>query len=56
MKVSKIIAESDLTLEQFADIVNLDNIDQYSTVPSDDDIKKEAKINKTASTIGFLQG
>ena len=55
-KTSKIIDDSMMTIEEFGNLLNLEEeFDKVSTTPSDDEIKQENKVNKRINTISFLE-
>lgn len=55
-KTSKIIDDSMMTLEDFGNLLNLEEeLDRVSTTPSDEEIKQENKVAKRINTISFLE-
>lgn len=55
-KTSKIIDDSMMTIEDFGNLLNLEEeLDKVSTTPSYDEIKKESKVNKTKNMISWLE-
>lgn len=55
-KTSKIIDDSMMTIEEFGNLLNLEEeLDKVSTTPSDDEIKQERSKMRTLNTISWLE-
>lgn len=45
-----------MTIEDFGNLLNLEEeLDKVSTTPSDDELKKESKVNRTKNMISWLE-